>query len=81
MQVNFFNVTQHGKIKATCFTCLICYAAFSDGKTNHKKINSAIRMSQLNIQLTHLNVEKIKKVLLLAKETYHFCCRSKSNDW
>lgn len=61
MQVNFFNVTQHGKIKATCFTCLICYAAFSDGKTNHKKINSAIRMSQLNIQFTHLHVEKTKK--------------------
>ena len=33
-------------------------------------------MSQLNIQYTHLNMEKDQKEYFLAKETYHFSGRS-----
>lgn len=54
------------------FHVLLCYSAFSDGQTNHMEKNLIIKTSLLNIQSTHLNVEKDQKMYFLAKETHHF---------
>lgn len=66
------NVTQHGKITATCFFSFTCYAALTIEQKKLQKTNLTINRSLINIKSTYIAHGKKEKSILLAKETYHF---------
>ena len=60
------------------FHVLLCYSAFSDGQTNHKKTNLTIQTSKLNVQSAHLNEGKDQKMYFFGKRNLPFLWPIKS---